>query len=113
MKSSIRKEKHSQALEMASNELFTTAGGDRSDKPNVLLVLTDGNTNSDSKLNSVVLAPLKQKNVRVIAVAIGNQINDNELLTIASGDPDYVEDVSSPYSVYLKLAEILQRSCKD
>ena len=30
------------ALEMARDKLFTVAGGDRSDKPNVLLVLTDG-----------------------------------------------------------------------
>ncbi|XP_031563116.1 coadhesin-like [Actinia tenebrosa] len=101
------------ALEMASNELFTPAGGDRSDKPNVLLVLTDGNTNIDSKPYSVVLAPLKQKKVRVIAVGIGNQINDSELQTIALGDPNYVVHVSSFYKLFPKLAEILEHSCKD
>ena len=30
------------ALQMARDQLFTKAGGDRSDKPNVMLVLTDG-----------------------------------------------------------------------
>ena len=30
------------ALKLANNTLFTTAGGDRADKPNVMLVLTDG-----------------------------------------------------------------------
>ena len=30
------------ALKMADDELFTKAGGDRPDKPNVMIVLTDG-----------------------------------------------------------------------
>ena len=37
------------ALEMASSQLFTTAGGDRSTKPNILIVFTDGKTNEGSK----------------------------------------------------------------
>ena len=31
------------ALIMARDEMFTEAGGDRPDKPNVMIVLTDGN----------------------------------------------------------------------
>ena len=31
------------ALQMARDQLFTKAGGDRPDRPNVMLVLTDGN----------------------------------------------------------------------
>lgn len=30
---------------MAANELFTQAGGDRAGKPNIMIVLTDGNPN--------------------------------------------------------------------
>ena len=33
------------ALKKARDELFTEAGGDRSDKPNVMVVLTDGKPN--------------------------------------------------------------------
>ena len=47
------------ALEMAAQKLFTVAGGDRKDKPNVLLVFTDGKTNRGSKPYPVVLRPLQ------------------------------------------------------
>lgn len=43
---------------MANSGLFSSAGGDRGDKPNVLVVITDGKTNSSSKAYSSVLAPL-------------------------------------------------------
>ena len=37
------------ALKMADDELFTEAGGDRPDKPNVMIVLTDGKPNHPKK----------------------------------------------------------------
>ncbi len=46
------------ALEMANSGLFSSAGGDRGDKPNVLVVITDGKTNHGSKAYSTVLRPL-------------------------------------------------------
>ena len=47
------------AIELANNQLFTDAGGQRSDKPNVLIVMTDGHTNPESKPYKTVLAPLE------------------------------------------------------
>ena len=47
------------ALEMAAQKLFTVAGGDRKDKPNILIVLTDGKTNRGSKPYPEVLQPLQ------------------------------------------------------
>ena len=47
------------ALKLADSELFTAAGGDRADKPNVLLVFTDGNTNLNSEPYYKILPPLK------------------------------------------------------
>jgi len=44
---------------MAASGLFTTAGGDRSDKPNILIVFTDGKTNRGSKPYPAVLRPLQ------------------------------------------------------
>ena len=46
------------ALEMANSELFSSRGGDRGDKPNVLVVISDGKTNQGSKAYSTVLGPL-------------------------------------------------------
>ena len=37
------------ALEAANNQLFTVQGGDRPKFPNVLILLTDGKTNIESK----------------------------------------------------------------
>jgi len=48
------------ALELAAEDFFGwQETGDRPDIPNVLLVLTDGNTNEGSKPFSQVLPPLK------------------------------------------------------
>ena len=47
------------AMEMAAAEVFTPSGGERSDAPNVLLVLTDGKPNPKYKRYPVVLKPLK------------------------------------------------------
>ena len=47
------------AIKLANSQLFTKAGGLRSDKPNVLIVMTDGHTNAGSKPYKTVLAPLK------------------------------------------------------
>ena len=49
---------------MANSGLFSSGGGDRADKPNVLVVITDGKTNSGSKPYSSVLAPL------IVSVAV-------------------------------------------
>ena len=47
------------ALELAAEEFFGwDNSGDRPDKPNVLLVLTDGDTNEGSKPFSQVTPPL-------------------------------------------------------
>lgn len=47
------------AIDLANSQLFSSAGGLRSDKPNVLIVMTDGKTNAGSKPYKTVLAPLK------------------------------------------------------
>ncbi|KAL9968587.1 hypothetical protein ACROYT_G020696 [Oculina patagonica] len=59
------------ALMAADNKLFTEEGGDRPKFPNVLILLTDGRTNPKSKPFSEITPLLKAKNVRIIAVGIG------------------------------------------
>lgn len=51
------------ALEMAAQKLFTSAGGDRNDKANILIVFTDGKTNRGSKPYPEVLQPLQVSTV--------------------------------------------------
>lgn len=47
------------ALSLANTELFTQQGGDRPDKPNVMIVITDGRTNNGSAPYPTVLQPLQ------------------------------------------------------
>lgn len=47
------------ALIKANDGLFTSEGGDRPQAPDVLVLVTDGRTNTDSVPYDVVLAPLK------------------------------------------------------
>lgn len=48
------------ALELANTDLFSPKGGDRRNKPNVLIVITDGRTNpTSSKPYAIVLKPLQ------------------------------------------------------
>ena len=54
------------AIEMADSQLFSNAGGLRSDKPNVLIVMTDGKTNSGSRPYSAVLVPLKVRRAFIV-----------------------------------------------
>jgi Mg-chelatase subunit ChlD len=58
-------------MNMASRHVFTPQGGDRSDVPNMMLVLTDGGDSSD-----VIGAhrAAAAKNITVAVIGIGNGI---------------------------------------
>ena len=55
------------ALELADTDLFSPKGGDRHNKPNVLIVITDGRTNPSSKPYPKVLKPLQ---VVIVTISI-------------------------------------------
>jgi len=58
------------ALELAAEDFFGWEdSGDRPDKPNVLIVLTDGNTNEGSKPFSQVIPPLDVSNCSQTIIA--------------------------------------------
>lgn len=58
------------ALELAAEDFFGWEdSGDRPDKPNVLLVLTDGDTNEGSKPFNQVIPPLDVSNYWQIIIA--------------------------------------------
>jgi len=100
------------ALQMANSGLFSSAGGDRGDKPNVLVVITDGKTNSGSKAYPTVLAPLISKKVKMIAVGVGSGIDYSELLEIANGKPANVIHVDKFEDLFVRLNSVLQASCE-
>ncbi|XP_078354736.1 uncharacterized protein LOC144639305 isoform X3 [Oculina patagonica] len=89
------------ALTMARDELFTVAGGDRPDKPNVMIVLTDGKPSHPSKkfdfkaFAEGIAKDFKAKNVNTVAVGIGAGVDQDTLHLIAGDGPVVqVEDFS-------------------
>ncbi|CAH3032611.1 unnamed protein product, partial [Porites lobata] len=101
------------ALELAAEDFFGwQETGDRPDVPNVLLVLTDGNTNEGSKPFSQVLTPLEAAGVRRIAIGIGNEINKGELVQIAGNQQDVIQ-VNSYGDLIKKLEDIMKLACED
>ena len=55
------------ALQLANTDLFSPEGGDRRNKPNLLIVITDGRTNpTSSKPYAEVLKPLQVKIVTIL-----------------------------------------------
>ncbi|CAH3133316.1 unnamed protein product [Pocillopora meandrina] len=79
------------ALKLAKDKLFTKAGGDRPDKPNVMIVLTDGRpTHPDKSFNFKEFAKklakkFKEKDVSTVAVGIGKNVQKETLRQIAGG----------------------------
>ncbi|KAJ7385870.1 hypothetical protein OS493_013906 [Desmophyllum pertusum] len=99
------------ALELAAEEFFGWEdSGDRPDKPNVLLVFTDGDTNDGSKPFSHVTPPLDEAEVRRIVVDIGNGIHDQERRQIASNYRSVVR-VSGYGDLYTKLEDVMKLAC--
>ncbi|XP_068755519.1 uncharacterized protein [Montipora capricornis] len=83
------------ALELAGEHVFGwEETGDRPDVPNVVVVLTDGNTNEASKPFSEVLPSLEFAKVRRIAVGIGNDVHRDELEEIAGTSENVIEVLS-------------------
>ncbi|CAH1241297.1 COL6A3 [Branchiostoma lanceolatum] len=74
------------AIDFVRQDVFTTAGGNRADKPDVLLVLTDGES------SDAVAGPAQNTlnaGITIYAVGIGSGVNADTLQEIA-GDPGRV-----------------------
>ncbi|XP_032227696.2 uncharacterized protein LOC5503440 [Nematostella vectensis] len=99
------------ALQVAITDLFTNSAGDRENVTDVLIVMTNGRTSQGSLPYKDVMKPLKEKKVDVIAVGIGPDVNEAELLEIAEGSLDHVIRVDDYEALATKLNSILALSC--
>lgn len=95
-----------------ANEWFFNVKADRKNIPNVLIVLTDGKTSRQSEPYWKVLAPLKDKNVRIMAVGIGSRVDDFELKIIALGNDKHKIHVSDFDQLIANMDELLDEACK-
>lgn len=97
------------ALMAAADRIFIERAGDRLEYPNVLILLTDGRTNSKSRPFSEITPKLKEKNVRIIAVGIGQYEDfEGQLEEIAGKN---VHNASNFDELSNLFSEILAETC--
>jgi len=63
------------ALRLMRTEIFNAANGDRSDVPNIAILITDGNPNRDVDLLRSEVHTIKQRGIRIVAVGVTNEVS--------------------------------------
>lgn len=78
------------AFGVAANDLYSSKGGVRPDVPKVFIILTDGKQSADYDAVPIArsVLPLRNLGVRVFALAIGDQVDMNELKQIVADPKD-------------------------
>ena len=101
------------ALTLASKHLFTSRGGVLSQVPRVLIVLTSGKQTAAA--NAIPLEdavqPSRRLGVRVLAVAVGNQADPEQLRLLVQRDEDVLQ-VAGFTDLLENTDQIVNRICK-
>ena len=61
-------------LRLARLEIFNTANGDRSDVPNVIVLLTDGNPTWETDLLPDEVERIKNLDIRIVGIGVTNEV---------------------------------------
>ncbi|CAH3173411.1 unnamed protein product [Porites lobata] len=104
------------AMNAARDELFTSSGGDRPDKPNVMIVLTDGKPQglpkrfSFEKFSADFYGDPKVTGLYTVAVGIGKGIN-HEVLRQIAGEQGSVFATQGFDELAVELPKIKKKLC--
>ena len=98
---------------MVREEIFKAENGDRSNAPNVAVVITDGESNVKQKMTIPEAKKVHNAGIIVIAVGISNNISVPELKGIASDpDKDHLFKVDSYNELVKVQKKIANETCK-
>ena len=75
-----------EALRVARTEMFTNANGDRSDKPNIIILLTDGKSNNRD-VTLLEALECRKDGIHIVSIGVGSSVGMSELQGITT-DPD-------------------------
>ena len=78
-----------EALRVMTNEVFQPDNGDRSDAPNVCIVITDGPSNKDRERTVTDAVAARDAGIAIFAVGVGAEVDQEELVAI-TGSSDRV-----------------------
>lgn len=101
------------AFDVAANNLFSPSGGVRSHVPKVLIILTDGKQSADFDAVPIdrSVLPLRHLGVRIFALAIGDQVDMNELQQIVA-DPNDIHAVKDFDALLDNAKNVGNRTCE-
>jgi len=90
------------ALFLVWSDIYAPGNGLRSDANRIAVIVTDGEDNVNADLTMSNATRCKDRGIRLIAVAVGSDINKPRLMSIASNSYDYY-----PVTAYSELATIV------
>ncbi|XP_067043783.1 von Willebrand factor A domain-containing protein 2-like [Acropora muricata] len=100
------------ALKKAETELFSDKEGDRKKVPDVLVVITTGNTIKNSEPYEDVLKPLKDRSIHIMAIGVGDKVSTDELTQIAMGRKENIIQVDSTDELEpSRIHEMISKMC--
>ena len=97
------------AIEYVVNNSFTTSAGNRDDAIDVLITITDGESNNKTETIRVAQS-IGVHNIRSYAIGVGNFTNSAELQAIAS-DPQHVFNVQNYAALFTLQRELSRAAC--
>jgi len=102
------------ALEIATNQVFIAANGDRQDSQNVIFIFTDGGSNIRAEDTIPQAIRSRISGAQIFVVAVGQDINMNELRGIASNPSEKnIYTVASFSQIGTLASNMIRASCND
>ena len=102
--------KTERALQLAYTDLFSDKGGSRPDVPRILILMTDGKSERALAVARTSMALKRDKKVTIVAVGIGEEVDIEELLSMASSTEDAI-NVSSFKELKKRVGNIRDKVC--
>lgn len=101
------------AFGVAANGLFSANGGVRPNLPKVMIILTDGKQSADYDAVPIErsVLPLRHLGVRIIALAIGSQVDVSELRHMVN-DPKDIHAVKDFDELLDNVKEVGNKTCE-
>ena len=71
-------------LRLTRREIFNTANGDRSDVPDVLVLITDGNATREVELLDDEVRRIKSSRIRIVGVGVTDAVSEYDRFYLPS-----------------------------
>ena len=76
------------------NEMFSAVNGDRTDAPNIGVVITDGASSVDADRTIPEAQAAKEKGVELFAIGVGDEVSNSMHWTPQLNSQDYVSHLN-------------------